>query len=227
MRERIAYVDHTNDKRRELDATVPLGVLPEHGVLHVKDPGKPYRAFASASSASVSALQVTVKKMDFYPDRIDVVVTFENTGENFVTLLPYGKSVLRDDHGGVYRIFSSKDWSVTDKRLFQGVPARPELAVHGLARVHRAAPGGAQTDLDADDRARAARRCRRPVRGHRSDRPAAVMSLELAETGPERNRLRGYGTVAPPGRRVEKPPAFFPFSRESHPCVASSCPSPS
>jgi hypothetical protein len=131
VRERIAYVDHANDKRRTLDATVPLGVLPEHGVLHVKDPGKPYRAFASASTANVSALRVTVKKMDFYPDRIDVVVTFENTGEGFVTLLPYGKSVLRDDRGGVYRIFSTKDWSVTDKRLFQGVPLAPNSRYTG------------------------------------------------------------------------------------------------
>ncbi|MEA2687692.1 MAG: hypothetical protein QOD51_299, partial [Candidatus Eremiobacteraeota bacterium] len=54
VRERIAFVDHANDKQREIDATVPLGVLPEHGVLHVKDPGKPYRAFASASAADAS-----------------------------------------------------------------------------------------------------------------------------------------------------------------------------
>ncbi len=125
VRERIAYVDHATDKRRKLDATVPVGVLPEHGVLHVKDPGKPYRAFASASTADASNLRVTVKKVDFYPDRIDVVVTFANLGDNFVTVLPYGKSVLRDDRGGVYRILANKDWTVTDKRLYQGVPLPP------------------------------------------------------------------------------------------------------
>ncbi|HEY6234139.1 MAG TPA: hypothetical protein VIW69_03410 [Candidatus Elarobacter sp.] len=131
VRERIAYVDHATDKRREVDATVPIGVLPEHGALHVKDPGKPYRAFASASTADASGLRVTVKKVDFYPDRIDVVVTFANLGDNFVTLLPYGKSVLRDDRGGVYRILATKNWTVTDKPLFQGVPLAPNSQYTG------------------------------------------------------------------------------------------------
>jgi hypothetical protein len=131
VRERIAFVDHATDKQREIDATVPLGVLPEHGALHVKDPGKPYRAFASSSSAEASGLRATVKKVDFYPDRIDVVVTFTNTGDNFVTVLPYGKSVLRDDRGGVYRIFASKDWIVTDRQLYKGVRLAPSSQYTG------------------------------------------------------------------------------------------------
>ena len=131
VRERIAYVDHATDKRREVDATVPLGVLPEHGALHVKDPGKPYRAFASVSAANASELRATVKKVDFYPDRIDVVVTFANVGDNFVTLLPYGKSVLRDDRGGVYRILATKNWTITDKPLFQGVRLAPNSQYTG------------------------------------------------------------------------------------------------
>ncbi len=131
VRERVAYVDHATDAQREIDATVPLGVLPEHGTIHIKDPGKPYRAFATASTADVSGLRVTVKKVEFYPDRIDVVVTFANMGEGFVTLLPYGKSVLRDDRGGVYRILATKNWTVTDKPLFQGVPLAPNSQYTG------------------------------------------------------------------------------------------------
>jgi len=131
VRERIEYIDHATDKRREVDATVPLGVLPEHGALHVKDPGKPYRAFASSSAADASGLRVTVKKVDFYPDRIDVVATFANVGDNFVTLLPYGKSVLRDDRGGVYRILATKNWTITDKPLFQGVRLAPNSQYTG------------------------------------------------------------------------------------------------
>jgi hypothetical protein len=131
VRERATYVDHANDTQREIVATVPLGVLPEHGALHVKDPGKPYRAFASSSTVSVSGLRVTVKKVDFFPDRVDVVVTFTNVGDNFVTLLPYGKSVLRDDRGGVYRIVATKDWSITDKRLYQGVRLAPNSQYTG------------------------------------------------------------------------------------------------
>ena len=131
VRERIAFVDHASDKRREIEATVPLGVLREHGALHVKDPGKPYRAFASASTADVSGLRVTVKKVDFFPDRIDVVVTFANVGDNFVTVLPYGKSVLRDDRGGSYRILATKDWRITDKRLYEGIPLAPNSRYTG------------------------------------------------------------------------------------------------
>jgi hypothetical protein len=131
VRERLTYVDHASDTRREIVATVPLGVLPEHGALHVKDPGKPYRAFASASTADASGVRVTVKKVDFFPDRIDVVVSFANLGDNFVTLLPYGKSVLRDDRGGVYRILATKNWTVTDKPLFQGVRLAPNSQYTG------------------------------------------------------------------------------------------------
>jgi hypothetical protein len=131
VRERIAFVDHAHDARREIEATVPLGVLSEGGALRIKDPGKPYRAFAANATATTSGLRLTVKKVDFYPDRIDVVVTFVNTGSNFVTLLPYGKSVLRDDRGGIYRIAASKDWTITDKQLFEGVPLAPNAQYTG------------------------------------------------------------------------------------------------
>ncbi|HEY0393994.1 MAG TPA: hypothetical protein VGD01_05820 [Candidatus Elarobacter sp.] len=131
VRERVGFVDHATDKRRELDAVVPLGVLREHGALHVKDPGKPYRAFSAAAAADASGLRAIVKKVDFYPDRIDVVVTFENTGDGFVTVLPYGKSVLRDDRGGVYRIMANKNWTVTDKRLYEGARLAPNSRYTG------------------------------------------------------------------------------------------------
>ncbi|HYW52765.1 MAG TPA: hypothetical protein VE826_02280 [Dongiaceae bacterium] len=147
VRERIAYVDHATDKLREVDATVPIGVLPEHGALHVKDPGKPYRAFASASTADASGLRVTVKKVDFFPDRIDVVVTFANLGDDVVTLLPYGKSVLRDDRGGVYRILATKNWTVTDKPLFEGVRLAPNAQYTGSLAFTASRLGGVKRSL--------------------------------------------------------------------------------
>ena len=131
VRERIAFIDHATDARRRIDASVPIGVLPEHGTLRIKDPGKPYRAFASESTAAASGLRVTVKKVDFFPDRIDVIATFQNLGDGYVTLLPYAKSVLRDDRGGVYRVFAIKDWTVTDKHLFEGVPLAPNARYTG------------------------------------------------------------------------------------------------
>jgi hypothetical protein len=60
------------------------------------------------------------------------VITFTNLGDNFVTLLPYGKSILRDDRGGVYRILATKDWTVTDKRLYEGIRLAPNSRYTGL-----------------------------------------------------------------------------------------------
>lgn len=131
VRERVAFVDHRTDLRRVIDATVPLGVLPEHGALHVKDPGKPYRAFASVSRAEAAGLRITVKKVDFFANRIDVIVTFANLGDGYVTLLPYGRSVLRDDRGSVFRIVATKDWTITDKRLYEGIPLAPSAQYTG------------------------------------------------------------------------------------------------
>ena len=131
VRERLAFVDHAHDARREIEAVVPLGVLGERGELRIKDPGKPYRAFAANATAAADGLRVTVKKVDFYPDRIDVVVTFANLGSNYVTVLPYGKSVLRDDQGDSYRIAATRDWTITDKHLFEGVPLAPDAQYTG------------------------------------------------------------------------------------------------
>lgn len=131
VREQVGFVDHARDARRRADVTVPIGVLPAAGGLRIKDPGKPYRAFASTSAAGASGLHVTVKKMEFFEDRIAIVVTFANLGDRFITVLPYGKSVLRDDKGGVYRILALKNWAVTDKHLYEGVPLAPNAQYTG------------------------------------------------------------------------------------------------
>jgi hypothetical protein len=131
VRETIDYVDHASDQTRRLEATVPLGVVRDGGALHIKDPGKPYRAFASASSADAAGLRVTVKKLEFFPDRIDVVLTFTNLGDGFVTVLPYNKSVLRDDRGGLYRVVATNNWAITDKQLFEGIPLAPNAEYTG------------------------------------------------------------------------------------------------
>jgi hypothetical protein len=131
VRETIDYTDHATDQTRRLEATVPLGVLRDGNALRIKDPGKPYRAFATASSADTDGLRVTVKKFEFYPDRIEVVLTFANLGDGFVTVLPYNKSVLHDDRGGIYRIVATTNWAITDKRLFEGIPLAPNAEYTG------------------------------------------------------------------------------------------------
>ncbi|HYZ15406.1 MAG TPA: hypothetical protein VE591_03350 [Candidatus Acidoferrum sp.] len=131
VREKLSYLDHKRDVTQTLEAIVPLGVLPEHGTQHIKDPGKPYRAAATTASADASGLRVTVKKIEFWPDRISLIVTFTNLSDSFVTVLPYGKSVLRDNKGSVYRLIAIKNWTVTDKQLYQGVPLAPNAQYTG------------------------------------------------------------------------------------------------
>ena len=67
-------------------------------------------------------LRVTVKKVSFYQHAIACVVTFANVGDGFLTLLPYGRSVLRDETGRVYPLISdTASWNNTDRQLFLGV----------------------------------------------------------------------------------------------------------
>ncbi len=61
------------------------------------------------------------------------MVTFANVGHDFLTLLPYGRSVLRDDAGHVYRpIVNTASWNNTDRRLFLGVHLAADEQVTGV-----------------------------------------------------------------------------------------------
>ncbi|GAC1418203.1 MAG: hypothetical protein NVSMB64_27940 [Candidatus Velthaea sp.] len=131
-RETATYHDHAHGVEGTVRANVPVGVVAAAGGWRIKDPGHPWRAFAPDASASNSSLKATVKKISFFERRIEVIVTFANAGDDFVTLLPYGKSVLRDDLGGVYRIIETKDWSLTDRTLFQGLRLAPNAMYTGV-----------------------------------------------------------------------------------------------
>jgi hypothetical protein len=121
VHETANYLDHAHDDVLTIDANVPLGVLAERDGLHVKDPGHPWRASAPGAVLENGGVRVTVKKLSYFPHRIEVVLTIANLGDGAVTVLPYGKSVLRDDAGNAYRPIEVRDWTLTDKHLFEGV----------------------------------------------------------------------------------------------------------
>jgi hypothetical protein len=131
-RETATFRDHARDVDLSVTATVPLGVVPEHGAWRVKDPGHPWRAWATSASASGNDVRVTVKKLSFFPRRIEAVVSIENSGSDFVTVLAYGKSRLRDDAGRSYPTIATRDWSLTDKVLFEGLHLAPHARYTGL-----------------------------------------------------------------------------------------------
>ncbi|GAC1421035.1 MAG: hypothetical protein NVSMB5_13980 [Candidatus Velthaea sp.] len=131
-RETATFRDHAHDADGSLTANVPIGVVAAKGGWRIKDPGHPWRAFAPNASVAKSGVKATVKKISFFDRRIEAIVTFVNSGDGFVTLLPYGKSVLRDDLGSVYRIIETKDWSLTDRTLFGGLRLAPNAMYTGV-----------------------------------------------------------------------------------------------
>jgi hypothetical protein len=131
-RETARFRDHAHDADLVVTATVPIGVVPEADSWRIKDPGHPWRAFAAKASASGNGVTVTVKKMSFFARRIEIVVSFVNAGPRFVTILPYGRSALRDAAGQRYEIIATKDWSLTDKTLFEGLRLPPNSQYTGL-----------------------------------------------------------------------------------------------
>jgi hypothetical protein len=133
VREAIRLRDPARDVAAAATVTVPYGVSGSDARARIKDLGRPWRAFATAASATSGGLRVTVKKVSFYQHAIACVVTFANLGNGFLTLLPYGRSVLRDDAGHVYRpIVNATSWTNTDRRLFLGVRLAADEQLTGV-----------------------------------------------------------------------------------------------
>ena len=120
-RENVRLNDPARDAVGGATIDVVYGVRGSGANARVKDLGHPWKAYASAATATVDALRVTVKKIAFYDKRISVVVTLANAGENYVTVLPYGRSALRDNLGNIYHPTARGVRAQTDRRLFVGV----------------------------------------------------------------------------------------------------------
>lgn len=121
VREAVTYRDLRSDKKMFAQLVTPLGILTEKGVAHIKDPGHPWKARGLKVSAEKDQLRVTIKRVEFFAHRVRLALTFANLGENAITLLPYGRTVMRDDKGNVYPIIQVKDWRLTDRELFLGL----------------------------------------------------------------------------------------------------------
>jgi len=121
VRETADYLDHAHDTMLSISVNVPIGVLTEGGALRIKDPGHPQKAATPAATVSSAGVRIAIKKISYYPRRIEVVLTIANVGDGAVTALPYGKSILRDDAGHVYRLIDTRDWALTDKQFFEGI----------------------------------------------------------------------------------------------------------
>ena len=120
--ENVRFLDHAHDTTASATVTVPYGLVHAGQAWAIKDPFHPWKAFRpDGIKTTVSGLEVTVRKVSFFTGRIDVMLAFANVGEGFVTVLPYGRSVLRDGHGGIFLPLATKVQSLTDKTLYEGL----------------------------------------------------------------------------------------------------------
>jgi hypothetical protein len=121
--EKVSFFDHAHQATASATARVAYGLLGEGGAVRIKDPYKPWKAFTpDGAAAEVEKLRAIVRKVSFFTGRVEFLVTFINAGEGQVTLLPYGRSVLRDDAGTAYHLIDTKVAGLTDRTLRLGLP---------------------------------------------------------------------------------------------------------
>jgi len=128
--ESLGFYNHLKNERFKGEVDVVLGALDDHG-WKVRDLGHPWRAYPADVTQNVDDLRVQIRKVSYFERRVEVIVNFANLGQSFVNVLPYGKSVLKDDRGNVYRILATKDPVLTDRQLFIGLRLAPSAQYSG------------------------------------------------------------------------------------------------
>lgn len=121
--ERVGFIDHAHETAASVSAKVPYALVSGPGGTPViRDPGHPWRAYAPVAFAGESdGLRATVRKISFFTGRVELIVNFQNYSPAAVTLLPYGRSTLRDASGHVYHPIATRLSALTDKALYTGL----------------------------------------------------------------------------------------------------------
>jgi len=120
--EDVEFFDHAHQTTATATARVAYGLVDEGGNVRIKDPGHPWHAIAPANlTAEVDGLRITVRKISFFTGRVEFLLTFANHGDNAVTLLPYGRSLLHDEGGAAYHLIETKLATLTDRNLRRGL----------------------------------------------------------------------------------------------------------
>jgi len=131
--ERFEFFDHANQVMRIATAKVPYGIVRNAHALRIADRLHPWRAYAPETLAGTTAgVRVLLRKVSFFTGRLEIVATFQNLGPVTVTLLPYGKTLLRDQNGHVYELIASRLPSLTDPVLYTGLRLAPSKQYTGV-----------------------------------------------------------------------------------------------
>jgi hypothetical protein len=120
--ERVEFFDHARQTPGRVTAKVLYGILRGPSGYVIKDPLHPWRALAPPGvTGMANGLRVSVRKLSFYTGRLEIVATFANFGDTAVTVLPYGRTVLRDQSGKTFPLIASRLGTLTDKTLYTGL----------------------------------------------------------------------------------------------------------
>ena len=131
--EHVAFFDRRRDAAAHATFKVAYGIVRESDGYRIKDPYHPWRAIApSGAEATVNGTTVAVRKLSFFTGRLEMVATFANSGTATVTLLPYGRTALRDERGHTYPLIASRLSGLTDKTLYTGLRLAPQARYTGL-----------------------------------------------------------------------------------------------
>lgn len=122
VQENISVIDPARQTTVSFSAPAHYGIVSENGSYRIRDPRHPWKSFVPAGAATThDKITVTVRKVSFYPDRIELVVNFANAGDGAVTVFPYGRSVARADDGRIYSVVDSNVAARLDNELFLGL----------------------------------------------------------------------------------------------------------
>jgi hypothetical protein len=138
--EHVSFLDHAHGTRGTATVTVPYGLVPSAKTYRVKDPFHPWKAFLTPDiQGTAGGLRVSVHKVSLFAGRVEILMTFANIGSAFVTLLPYGRSVLRDENGTVMHPIATRLSGLTDKQLYLGLRLAPVAQYTGTLNFETAA----------------------------------------------------------------------------------------
>jgi hypothetical protein len=132
IRENISYLNHGTQGEGHGRLVTGYVVVREAGAWRVDDAGHPYRSFVPDPSSRIErdGVRLVVRELAFYPRRIELTLSFENLSSAFVTFLPYGRTLLRDQYGA-YHPLVTKNWLLTDRQLFLGLRLAPNARYTG------------------------------------------------------------------------------------------------
>jgi hypothetical protein len=120
--ENVTVLDPAHQVPVRVSLPVLYGILSEGGSYRINDRFHPWKSYAPANaSATKDHFTVTVRKVSYYKDRLELVVTFANTGEGLVTVFPYGRSGLHDEQQRPYALVDSSAAARIDNELFLGL----------------------------------------------------------------------------------------------------------